>query len=681
MIPDFTTTFGGVGDGATSNDTALTSAASAVTTTLSAAVSAGATSAIVASAAGMSVGNVIQFPSERRVLTAVSGTTITWSVGLTDSYASGTTIIAYRYERIYMPEGVYHTSLSNSSLADLRLVGPGQVERGSYMNQLRTLNTNPGYNTDPVDNPYGEDKVSQFSDAEVAMLQANPPRGLNLTPGMAATTTLSAGISANATSASLASATGFTVGDTIEFAGGSEKRTIASVTGTTVTWAGGLSNSYASGTTVVAFGHNTRDYFGAQWTPHWTRFDVMAGQGHSGLSARIPSGVSAGATSAVLNSAAGFNVGDVIGFGAGQDGPWTDTRTITGISGNTISWTGGLTFSYPLDSVNEPLGPAVSTGSRTIDFPYGVFVNAHSAGDHYGFFANVGVDYVGQAGQSHFFNRATGAIVGGSINLSTDGVYGTGSEMTLIQVSGYNSGIAMVMNLIRNDDTFEYGVTWGGYYLASSGQKPIDWGMTLKGHMRVGVDLTGADLTSNNQAAINLTDSQRIYFNSVQGSGSGLDHRGDSWYGNTLGDAYIQHISNSLLLAKGAGALSVQTTGVNITGSVAVSNGISIAANGLSVAGGLTVSSGTTTLQAITGNSLSLGTGTITSGAITSSGDISAGSGTVVGKYLRTQQETGAGQHFLFFGDQSNGASYLIVDTSAGQAALYVKGVQKQLWS
>ncbi len=67
---------------------------------------------------------------------------------------------------------------------------------------------------------------------------------------------------------------------------------------------------------------------------------------------RLNGAITAGATSAVVDSAAGWAVGDTVVFATTQAydaTPRVDVVTLTSVSGNTIGWTGGITYAHDDD--------------------------------------------------------------------------------------------------------------------------------------------------------------------------------------------------------------------------------------------------------------------------------------------------------------------------------------------
>lgn len=413
MIPSFTDSiFGGDGNDVVDNATAIGKASATKATTLSSGTAAGATTANLVSATGFAVGKLVQFSNtERRIVSGISSNAISWVGGLTNAYASGTPVVAYQHERVYMPEGVYRFGVS--ALKDLHLLGPGPLNGGSYFNQLRTLDTNPGYNDDPEYNPNGEDKVNHFADVEYAILNASPPRSDHLTPATE-TRTLDGAIDAEDVSAVLNSVTGFTTGMIIVFDGG-DTRTIQTIdrNTNTITWEEPLDNGYADGAPVVGTVKNkARDYLGVQWAPHFTKLKSRAGSGYSGATTRmfgtnstatfaystaaaaiaagstncilnsgtigfvvgqcvsfrpdasapvleqrvitgkigstVAAGITAGATSCTVANGAGYAVGKTVGFADAATLAVKETRVLTNVAGNVLTWTGGLSNSYPV---------------------------------------------------------------------------------------------------------------------------------------------------------------------------------------------------------------------------------------------------------------------------------------------------------------------------------------------
>ncbi|MDR6624341.1 hypothetical protein [Caulobacter segnis] len=273
---------------------------------------------------------------------------------------------------------------------------------------------------------------------------------------------------------------------------------------------------------------------------------METGAGWSGASAHLSAAASAGATSVQLNSAVGFSVGDVIGFstlggvGGGTASNIVDRVTLTGVSGNTISFTPALTTAYAV-------GATVTHGTRTQHVFDHIMVETTGGGDSYGSTVRMRHKYQPLPGQTHVFEGATASQYGGSIIYYGDGQFGTGFETQFkCQGGDFDVGnIGMVQSFLRNNDTGARSATWLGTLFKSEGTKPGDACHVVSGRWRVGLDTVKADFSGDGQAAIQLKTAQRIYLNASENStsGRGSDATGNYpvLYGNVAGDSYITH--------------------------------------------------------------------------------------------------------------------------------------------
>lgn len=189
-------------------------------------------------------------------------------------------------------------------------------------------------------------------------------------------------------------------------------------------------------------------YFDGTTTPRVSQF--VNGGGHSGVSARLQSAASIGATSVVLNNAGSdFVINRQMAFTDATDtggANYLDVVRITNIAGNIISFTPALTHAYAV-------GARVSTAARTMN-QYCFNETTHSGGgDAYCWTGRMVVDNQSQqAGQNHFFYTATGGIIGGDLVGVRDGVYLTATETNQLD-AGYNiAAIGDVRSFHRNND-------------------------------------------------------------------------------------------------------------------------------------------------------------------------------------------------------------------------------------
>jgi len=281
------------------------------------------------------------------------------------------------------------------------------------------------------------------------------------------------------------------------------------------------------------------NYFDASTQPYSQWFTT--GAGWSGISARVASGATLGSTTATLNDAGGFLVGDVVGFVPSYAGGTpTSTVTISDVSGNVITFSPALTETYDV-------GDVVTHGNRTNHPLYYQRLTTTGGGDTYGIVTRTNMNYVPLPGQKHFFETATFGMYGGDSYFGANGNYTTGLEMAYHD-AGYDSAvISSVQSFIRDNDNSNWKGVWIGDLFMSAGTKPADVGWALAGKWRVGLDTVRADLTvfetgdPRSGAAVNMKLGQKIYFNSTNSnSARGGDEGYGNFYGNVLGDLIME---------------------------------------------------------------------------------------------------------------------------------------------
>jgi hypothetical protein len=269
------------------------------------------------------------------------------------------------------------------------------------------------------------------------------------------------------------------------------------------------------------------------------RYDRYINQsGTSGNIARLAASVANGATTALLNSTDGLTVGRVINFGHTASGATTGQKTITNISGNTITFTPAVeTLTHPQTGAVVTLvaGNTVGVGNRTM-----------TAVNHYEFDHGGGGDayinkyrvYVGgtvRLGEDHVYMTKTGGIDGGDMIASADGVYMTGREVRYAADKAHPTAphydiavAAEVHSLQRNNITGGRNAFWIGSLYKSDGEIPGylggGWGYcdaahVIQGYWRRGLDFTTATITAEGGAfgrgpVINMGADQRIYWDS-----------------------------------------------------------------------------------------------------------------------------------------------------------------------
>lgn len=273
--------------------------------------------------------------------------------------------------------------------------------------------------------------------------------------------------------------------------------------------------------------------------------------GWSGSTAHLASQASVGATTATLKVVAGgsattaFSVGDTVGFttDSGTGGPNTeqtygDIVTITGVTTNQITFTPALTNTYPLNSI-------VSHGPRTQHTHSYRFVRNYGGGDAYVDLARTQQNYQLKDTQLHWVEGSTTGLYGGDAILNQNGTYATGWEVYYGDNGSDVTVAAQVDTFVRTNDTGARGATWMGILLKSEGSRPSDAAYIVRGNWRVGLDMTGADFSSNGQSAVQLASGQRIVLDASQDPQNGRGTIGGGLYGvlwgNVQGNSYIAH--------------------------------------------------------------------------------------------------------------------------------------------
>jgi len=282
-------------------------------------------------------------------------------------------------------------------------------------------------------------------------------------------------------------------------------------------------------------------YFESAYIPHHAWLDIY--DGGSGVLARLASTASTGSNTIVVDAIDSADVlGRVIAFSNTPDGVAIETRTVTAVVGTT------LTLNSPPSS-NYATGTVIYTSRRTWAGYQYVRVNHYAEGDGYGYIVRTNVYNPAKGGQRHVFEAGTGAQFGGDINFQSGsgGKYATGWESYYADQGNDVAVIAQVDTFVRDNDTGGKSAMWLGTLFKSEGTKPADAAHVVKGKWRVGLDLTGADLSNfatagdNLNVGINMALGQKIYLNSSQSTGA---RTGSSDYGtfigNTLGDIVFE---------------------------------------------------------------------------------------------------------------------------------------------
>jgi len=248
-------------------------------------------------------------------------------------------------------------------------------------------------------------------------------------------------------------------------------------------------------------------YFAPETSLGLDIYDNRAGS--SGTDARLAAIAALGATSATLNSAAGFAIGDTIAFNDGSD-VLTNTRTLTGVAGNVISWASPLVAPAPY-----AVGYHVTHGVRTMHSAHHEELQHRGAGDCYLHLYRVEASYVGTAGQDHTFFRSTAGIDGGDMYASSDGVYLTGREVTFDDVGHDICVAADVRTFMRANGTAALQATWHGYVLNSAGAASADVAFPVAGKWKALFDSSRMDSSGNGGCVGNMGVDQYFYWGST----------------------------------------------------------------------------------------------------------------------------------------------------------------------
>jgi hypothetical protein len=154
----------------------------------------------------------------------------------------------------------------------------------------------------------------------------------------------------------------------------------------------------------------------------------------------------------------------------------------------------------------------------------------------------VGVDiWSNKADATHFLAQPAGNIFGGGVTAWVDHVNAVLGEFYVNGRDKDINGSGFALHFIRNVDTGAQEALWRALSIISSGSKPIDAVLTMRGKIHRGVSTSLADLGTT-QAAIDMAVEQRIYFNSTK-KDSISSHPGASGYKqwDQFGDAWMAY--------------------------------------------------------------------------------------------------------------------------------------------
>jgi hypothetical protein len=315
----------------------------------------------------------------------------------------------------------------------------------------------------------------------------------------------------------------------------------------------------------------TGTYFGPETSLELSVYDNRAGC--SGTDARLTVAASVGNTIITVNSTAGFNVGDTIGFDNGSD-VITDVSTVTALTGTTLTLNAGIANAYAV-------GYHITHGVRTMQSLHHMELQHRGAGDAYINLMRVEASYSGTAGQDHVFFRSTAGMDGGDIVADTSGVYLTGREISFLDQGNDIAVLADIRTFMRTNNTGADQAFWHGITLNSAGTVPCNAAYIAAGEWQAILDSSRADTSSNGGCVVNMALDQYLYWGST-GSASQLyeswgRNRGPHRLGYNSGNAEIDVTVNSVI-AFGVGQFNV-TTYVNhkFVGSVGFNNTAPIA--------------------------------------------------------------------------------------------------------
>lgn len=325
-------------------------------------------------------------------------------------------------------------------------------------------------------------------------------------------------------------------------------------------------------------------YFNAPTTPFFGRFSNFSG--NSGIDATIMANISVGATSLVVNAVpGGFINGASMGITTGSNPSGvTETKTITNVTGNTITFTPATTNAYVA-------GDKVTANLRTMNQHHFSEVNHYGGGDSYCWTGRMAVWGTSnrQPGQKHYFATSTGGVIGGDLYGGAAGVYLTGTEFNLLDTtylgSSDISAIGQVWSFNRTSDT------------RAAINTTLSAGASI-GATSISVTSATGFLASGGSVTItSATATETIYISSVSGTTvnlfSGLQ------YAYSAGAAVVyqaQSLRTTLSAGASAGATSI---------SVASASGIVAGASVLTITNGASYS--VNTVSNVSGTTITLG--------------------------------------------------------------------------
>jgi hypothetical protein len=508
--------------------------------------------------------------------------------GVTSNNAAIAAAEASSNDLIYIPEGVYLTTLDFKTLAK-KYVGPGRlVFNGSIARGYKAAKTLSSYVTDVSPNvaseEFGLNQTGAFTDYDYRFIpdgkrvnfdrdpntNTNPYFWAPATPHFSVFDNLggasgvngrlAAGVSPGATTApivGLASDWNGFVGRQIGF---------SSVTN----WTFNVTDSSSSNNTLRIVGN-----LGAKGVVRGTPFKLTSAIG--GLAANttywvltvvssaptesfftvsatpIPS--NPGLTPVSLTNTSGQIIPTTLGKLTSAIEPAAEIVTITSVNAaaGTFSFTPALQNAYIISDI-------VLFGYRTMNAHQVKIVDHGGRGDAYAYLARVSIGKFQAGGaplgsETGTFDIATGGIIGGSMSLISDGRYATGWEC-VYDDNGYDGAvIGQIESYVRTNNTATRKETiWlhnyakmdgGGVNYASSGLKPLDGVYVASVAARTGLDFTKSRFSVG---AVALPLGERILFDAETPE---PDVNGQT-PGASNGWGYVASITNNMWLRGGS---------------------------------------------------------------------------------------------------------------------------------
>lgn len=237
------------------------------------------------------------------------------------------------------------------------------------------------------------------------------------------------------------------------------------------------------------------------------------------ITTTLSAGASSGAYAVSVTSAAGFlsSGGTLTITGIAS----SETHYIASVVGTTVNLIEPLNYTYPSNATVTYQAQAYRT---TLSAPASFGASTIAVADTTGILPGSTVLTIIQ-GQAISVNTVT-SVVGPNIGLGNT----LGATFT--------SGAAVS---VTNTTITPYGNTWQGAIYKSEASKACDAVISVLGKWKTGINLTNADFSSFNNAAIMLKTGHRIYFNSY----TAYDVGGFNLWGNVVGDTYIGQSAQS----------------------------------------------------------------------------------------------------------------------------------------